>query len=101
MKTRTLKEQKEIFWRRHLDLGNQYPDGILKYCEANGLASQTFYKWKLRLKSRVIKNLPAKRLPRNSFAEVQVCDPEVVPRHSLPDAKWLAQFIFHLREASR
>lgn len=101
MKTTTLKEQKVIFWRKHLDLANQYPDGIQKYCEANGLASQTFYKWKLRLQSQVVKNPPAKRLIKNPFAEVEVCQPEFVREHALPDAKWLAQFILHLTEGAR
>jgi hypothetical protein len=101
MKATALKEQKVIFWSKHLDLANQYPDGILKYCEANGLASQTFYKWKLRLRSQVIKKPPTKRLIKNPFTEVHVCEPEVVRQHVLPDAKWLAQFILHLNEAAR
>ena len=101
MKTTTLKEQKAIFWSKHLDLANQYPAGILKYCEVNGLAIQTFYKWKLRLQSQVVKNLPAKRLTKSPFAEVQVCRPEVVHQQSLPDAKWLAQLILHLNQVAR
>lgn len=101
MKTTTLKEQKAIFWSKHLDLANQYPDGIQKYCEANGLASQTFYKWKLRLQSRVMKKSPSKRLIKSPFSEVQVCEPEVIHQQGLPDAKWLAEFIFHLSEVSR
>lgn len=101
MRTTTLKEQKAKFWSNHLEHANQYPEGILKYCEVNGLASQTFYKWKLRLQSQVVKSPPAKRLIKNPFAEVQVCEPEVVHQQLLPDAKWLAQFIFHLNQVAR
>jgi len=97
MKTTISKEQKTAFWRQHIELANQYPDGILKYCAANGLASQTFYKWKRNLNSRA-KKTPAKLMPTSPFAEVRVCKPEVVRKLILPDAKWLAEFILQLTQ---
>lgn len=100
MKTTLLKEQKTAFWRQHIEQANQYPDGILKYCDANGLASQTFYKWKLKLNSRT-KKAQAKLIPASPFAEVRVCKPEVVCKQGLPDARWLAEFVLHLAEAAQ
>lgn len=100
MKTTLSKDQKVAFWRQHIALANQYPDGIQKYCDANGLASQTFYYWKFKLNARR-KNKVAKLTSTTPFAEVQVCKPEVLRKQDLPDAKWLAEFVLHLSEATK
>ena len=98
MKTTQLRDKKTIFWRQHIELANQYPDGVLKYCRANGLASQTFYKWKLKSKDM---HTPIKLAAMQPFAEVHVCKPEVLRRQGLPDAKWLAEFVLHLSKAAQ
>ena len=100
MKMTIVKEQKAAFWSQHIDLANQYPDGILKYCEVNGLACQTFYKWKLKLKSRG-RQTSTKLAAMSPFAEVQVCKPEVMRGQSLPDARWLAEFILHMNQGAQ
>lgn len=100
MKTTIPKDQKAVFWQQHIELANQYPSGIQKYCEANGLASQTFYKWRLKINSKPNKKLATLK-PTNPFAVVQVSKPEVSRKQGLPDAKWLAEFILHLAEVAQ
>ena len=100
MKRAISKDQKTAFWRQHIALASQDPDGILKYCTANGLASQTFYKWRAKLNAKA-KNRVAKLIPAGPFAEIRVCKPEVVRKQELPDARWLAAFVLHLTEAAR
>lgn len=95
MKTKVVKDQKAAFWRRHIELANEYPDGIQKYCELNSLASQTYYKWKLKLDIRK-QAKQSKQITQQQFAAVQVCDPEIVRSRTLPDARWLAELILHL-----
>jgi hypothetical protein len=95
MKAKVIKEQKTAFWRRHIELANEHPDGIQKYCDLNGLASQTYYKWKLKLDIRK-QTKRSKQITTQSFAAVQVFGPEVVRSQGLPDAHWLAEFILRL-----
>ena len=52
MKSTILNDQKAAVWRQHIERANQYPEGIQKYCNANGLSIQTYYKWKLKLNSK-------------------------------------------------
>ena len=100
MKSTILKDQKTAVWRQHIERANQYPEGIQKYCNANGLSIQTYYKWKLKLNSKN-KKIPTKLIPSSSFAEVRICKPEFVCKQNLPDAKWLAEFLLHLTEAAQ
>ena len=100
MKTTLAKDQKIAFWQQHIEQANQYPDGIQKYCEAKGLASQTFYKWKLKLNSRIRKD-KVKPAPSSPFAQVQVLSSAIVRKQALPDARWLAEFILQLTQAAQ
>ncbi|MFN7728334.1 MAG: IS66 family insertion sequence element accessory protein TnpA [Bdellovibrio sp.] len=94
----------EAFWRQHIELANRYPDGIQKYCRANGLASQTLDKWRRNLSLKTKKST-ANLVPTNPFAEVRVCRPKVESKVeckvNLPEAKWLAEFIHQLIEVRR
>jgi len=99
MKKIISKDQKPAFWREQIELASNYADGIQKYCDANGLASQTLYRWKFKLRARPKK--AAKLTPATAFAEVRVCEPEVLCKRSLPDAKWLAEFILHLSQGTQ
>lgn len=95
MQAKVNKEQRTAFWRRHIELANEYPDGIQKYCDVNGLASQTYYRWKLKLDIRK-HTKQSKQITTQPFAAVQVLDREVVQSQGLPDARWLAEFILRL-----
>lgn len=98
MKTTLSKDQKVAFWRQHIALASKHPEGIQRYCDVNGLTSQTFYNWKFRLNARP-KNKVAELTFTTPFAEVQVCRPEVLRKQDLPDAKSLAEFVLHLSKA--
>lgn len=95
MKSSIIRQNQE-YWEKHILEAAKFNGSVLAYCKQQGLASQTFYRWRSRIKKQKssLKNAPVK----SSFLSVKIKDPIPLPAKSrLPDPKWMAEFILHLQ----
>lgn len=87
-----------IYWREQIRLATAHAEGIRDYCDKNSIQRQAFYYWKKRLNGLgAVRRGPVKR----AFARVEIVGPASADRprsafESLPDPKWLAEFLLAL-----
>lgn len=85
LSSQTKKSTKD-FWRKHIEAADQYDGTIKEYCEQNGLkfGSMSSYRSKLGL---------SKKRARPKFTPIKINTTPKTKSSSLPDPKWLAQFL--------
>jgi hypothetical protein len=83
---------KQQRWRDHMAAAQEFPGSIDSYCRAKGIQPSAFYYWKRKLgEAKGKSSVPA----ISRFVPVEVvAGPQ--PSASLPDPKWIAEFLFHL-----
>lgn len=97
MKSITKHTEKEKFWRQQMAAADKYPGSQKEFCEFHGLSIHTFQYWGKKFRQAKCRQQLDKPVP---FVSVEVLKPEFPLQH-LPEAKWLAELIFHLQAGVR
>ena len=88
------KQQNQEKWRQIIKEAERYPGSLAAYCRDKGVSYGSLNLWRSKLQERI----PTRNVtPINPFARLEVIDSP----SSLPDAKWVAEFIHHLIGASK
>ncbi len=93
-----LSEEEEKYWADHIAGAEAFAGTIQKYCEKNGLKKHQFGYHKTRLRKKSQGNGSQK--PK-SFAKIEFVKPKTSKTTSLPDPKWLSEFLRNFLEISR
>ncbi len=91
------KQDQENYWREHLGLAEKHPVSQMAYCREAGLEARKLYAARERFKARAARGQAKALLVRPSqkpFVAVKVNEPKI---NSLPNPKWVAEFILHLQ----
>ena len=91
------KQDQDNYWREHFVKAEKHSVSQIAYCREAGLDARKLYAARERLKARAVKARVSKAVVRPGFASVNVA-PSVPAnnRCQLPEAQWVADFIFHL-----
>lgn len=81
------QESRAQYWREQIEQAKSFPGTATEYCRQQGLNLTAFYSWRKRFKIEERSVSP--------FAAVEVMSDGRADW--LPDAKWLAEFVHHLR----
>lgn len=89
------KQKKIEYWRSHIEQASRSGLDAVSYCTRQGIAKQTFYKWrhKLGLTSKC-RQLQVVHKP-SPFVSVAI-KPVAQSSSDLPDPRWLANFAMEL-----
>ncbi len=74
-------------WSNHLAAAAAHAGGVRTYCREQNISSSRFYYWKKKLKGA------RREIAASAFAAVEVIRPTLRSSASLPDPKWLAEFL--------
>jgi len=91
MNTSRMENQRK--WREHIAKASEYGGSLASYCRENGISIPRLHYWRGKLAVK-----PRKALEKTSpFIPIQVMNMESLPGSpNLPDAKWVADILFHL-----
>ncbi len=93
-----LSKAREKFWNDHIAGAEAFAGTIQKYCEENGLKKHQFGYHKTRLKKKL--RIQGPQSSKN-FAKVEITTPKPKSAATLPDPKWLSEFLRNFLEVSR
>lgn len=88
--------KKEQIWKTHISQAKQFEGGFAAYCRSQNISVHTLNYWRKRFdRSSVQKSFraPSPFIPVN--IETPVFSKLAV--RSLPDPKWVAEFVLHLQ----
>lgn len=96
------KQDKENYWRAHIEQAEKHPVSQMAYCREAGLEARKLYAARERIKAGAKKNRACKEDVHSPsrFAAVSVKQPGIVG-NSMLDPRWVAQFILHLQGGGR
>jgi hypothetical protein len=90
-------QNQESYWREHLAKAEKHAVSQAAYCREAGVDARKLYAIRERLKTLVEKSRIPKAIARPAFASVNVMPSAPAKcQVQLPDARWVADFIFHL-----
>jgi hypothetical protein len=82
-------------WQEHIAKAAVFPGSNSKYCREAGISKSQFGYWKTKLRSDGIKRAQSGvKTKVSKFIPVEVC-PASTGRPNFPEAKWVAEFLFH------
>jgi hypothetical protein len=93
------ENQGDEYWKDQLEKFESFPGSAREYCKQNGLRYGRFYRYK-----RKFGFIKVRRAPQKAFVQIKAVEETaekeklvVRPRAStLPDPKWMAEFIKEL-----
>ena len=83
-------------WAERVEAASRHPGGVSGYCREHGIGRSRLHYWKKNLAEQ--KKSAARVAP---FARVEVVAAKASWAPSLPDARWLAEFLARYSEVSR
>ena len=91
----TINQEKEKYWREKVAEAERREGGSLEaFCQAQGISLSTMGYWRKKFR-----NPQVKAVVPSKFVPVEIARPE--PQRTLPDPRWLAEFIGQLVEGMR
>ncbi len=97
-------ESSEDFWREHIVAAGKFNGSNTLYCRVKGLSHKTFSVYKVKLGFSKPKGRPKAfievKQPK-AAATAELPRVQVGPKKSLPDPKWLAEFVVALMGVER
>jgi hypothetical protein len=99
MKTINKHADKERYWRAQMAAADRFPGSQQEFCKSQGLSLNTFQYWRKKFNRSRESHQTQARKP-SPFAEVEVIRP-IHPPQRLPDAKWVAELVWHLHGGGR
>lgn len=90
--------EKIAIWEEHMLKAQNFNGSNMAYCQEVGLSKSQFGYWKIRLKELRAKTQEASRTleqESSAFIPVEIRSMPTPKKVSLPDAKWMAEFLVH------
>jgi hypothetical protein len=87
----TIRDEKRRYWEGQLVLAESSGQRITAFCRERGLSSDALLYWRRKLRGEAQKGA---MVPK--FIPVEVGGGQSRDRVSLPDPRWLAEFVSHL-----
>ena len=88
----TTQLEKAVSWPAEVALFEKYNGSLAGFCRSRGLSEVRFRYWEQKLR----KPRMSKAISVSPFVSVKVEPKESISMASLPDPRWLAEFILHL-----
>jgi hypothetical protein len=88
----TIQLEKAVSWPEEVELFEKYEGSLAGFCRSRGLSEVRFRYWEQKLR----KPRKSKAVSVSPFVSVKVEPKAGVSMSSLPDPRWLAEFILHL-----
>ena len=91
---------KERFWREQLNLIENYPGTTAEFCRSKGLPIYTCHYWRKKIATQQ-RPMAHSAVVQNPFIQVEVQKRAEPVASSLPDPRWLAEFLIQLNRGAR
>ncbi len=89
--------EKIAMWEEHMLKAESFIGSNMRYCQEAGISKSQFGYWKNRLKEIKEKSSGVPEQKSSNFIPVKI-QPITMKKVSLPEAKWLAEFLVHFME---
>jgi len=86
VKASTIKKE---FWSQHIHQSEKHEGSLNSYCQSVGINPRTLQYWKLKFKSE------SRSASKKAFLPVVLKKPQELTQKSLPQAQWVAEFLYH------
>ena len=90
---------KEKYWRAQMAAAAGFPGSQQEFCKSEGLSLNSFQHWRKKF-SQEMNADQVQALKPSPFVAVEVIKP-VHSSQRLPEAKWVAELIWHLHGGGR
>jgi hypothetical protein len=93
--------EKIAIWEEHMLKAANFSGSNMSYCHENGISKSQFGYWKNRLKELKEKSLETSKLKVSNFIPVEIRPAPASKKVSLPEAKWVAEFLVHFMNTAK
>jgi len=87
--------EKIAYWEEHILKAENFNGSNMRYCHENGISKSQFGYWKNRLREIKEESTVVAEPKSSNFIPVKVQPTQATKKASLPEAKWVAEFLFH------
>jgi hypothetical protein len=93
--------EKIAIWEEHMLKAENFNGSNIRYCQEVGISKSQFSYWKNRLKELKEKSsiIPEQKI--SNFIPVEIRPTPALKKASLPEAKWVAEFLVYFMNASK